>query len=268
MHHARRTFPPLAALAVVAALALAGCGGSSSGSDGSAATTTTKASASTTEAPTTTTEAPKADAETVALVETAGFTVADLGEGWKEFAKGEDYDKDSTEDIDDCLNPEDGELQQLPDDASATGAIFQYADQPVFVRSNVAAFPDEAAAKAWISFITTDDYQECLRADVEVANKPETGDWKVTDGTTDEMRADVGSFGTEDVALFEGSVDGETTSQIYLSTYRIGRVVVWVQLDVGAADEAALDTAVQGEAAARGTAFERAASAQGIPAPS
>ena len=272
MHHLRRPHArPAAALVAGLILVLAACGGSSSGSDaGGKETTTTKATSSTTEEPTTTTttEPPKADAETVALVETTGFTEADLGEGWKEFAKGEDYEGDSGEEIDECLNPADGELKQLADGAKATGAIFQYADQPLYVRANVAAFPDEAAAKDWIAFITTDDYQECLRADVEEANRPEKGEWTVADGTTDEMRADVGSYGLEDVGLFEGSLDGAVQSQIYLSTYRVGRVVVWVQLDVGAADEAALDTAVQGEADARSTAFERAATAQGIPAPS
>ena len=262
-----------AALVAGLTLALAACGGGSSdgasgGSEAGGTPTTTPAETTTTEATTTTTEVPEADADTVALVEASQFTAEDLGEGWKRFADGEDDERDDDAEADECLDPADGELAALPDGARATGAIFEYGDEPIYVRSNVAVLPDEETAEDLIAFLATDEYQECLRADVEESNRPESGDYAVADGTTDEMRATVGSQGTEDVALFEGSVDGELQSQIYLTTYRIGRAVVWVQLDVGGTEAATLDQALTGEAAARGTTFERAAGAQGIAAPS
>ena len=260
-----------AALAAGLALVLAACGGSSEvssgGSGGKGSSTSRQVETTTPAASTTTTEVAEADAETVALVASSQFAVDDLGEGWTRFADGEGYGREDDEEPDECLSPEDGELAALPDGARASGAIFQYGEEPIYVRSNVAAFPDEEAARGWVAYTKTDEHRRCLRADIESANRPESGTFEVIDATTDEMRATVGSYGTEDVALFESMVDGEMQSQIYLTTYRVGRVVVWVHIDVGGTEAETLDRALADEAAARGITFDRAAAAQGIAAP-
>lgn len=256
---------PAAAL-VALSIALIGCG-SGGGSDAATATTEAKPKPTTTETEaTTTTELVRAEKNTATLATAGVYGTDDVPDGWTVGTEAIDYSKGTK--ADECSNPVDGPFYQLPSGAIAGGPSFAVADGAIHLGSTAAVFNDEADAKEWTSFVQTDEFVECQRAAFEEsANDSGEVEYIIKVATTEEATAGLGTAGFERTTGYEYVVDGEVTAQVYVNSYRVGRAVLTVQLDVGPVALEELDAVVAAESELRGVVFERLARLQGVEEP-
>ncbi|MEU7527174.1 hypothetical protein AB0A74_15680 [Saccharothrix sp. NPDC042600] len=209
-------------VAVVSALALAGCGG---GEESTAPSVTGDPPRPTTSA------APTADPATTALAQAAVLTPNDLGGPWAVF-RPETAAEALTEG--DCGY--DTQYAKLPLSARHVGPQLQRGDAKWYVSSTSAVFPDESGAKEWVETRKSGAYVECRRAALEKEQK-DAGDQRLSMKTAETSGPGLGENGYEGYVRYQlhaDTGDGPQPANGSFSrhTYRVGRTVISVSVDV------------------------------------
>ena len=218
----------LRAVSVLAAAALvvAGCGGSSNTSKAPASTskTSTSANGSTTS---TTIAASAADTR---LARRASLTVADLGPQWVQYKAAQGARPVGGG----CGSRPGGPLSKVGFGAFYLGPQAKFKGNTSYAYSSTLAFPDEAAAKAYVAIRSSKTYIACFARGADAAERRAHAADRVIAGPLEDSR--VGSNEYEDFQRYEAQSRGANgkyvTGAVYDHfLYRHGRVVVDIELD-------------------------------------
>lgn len=214
----------LLVIAVAAVGVLSACGGGSS--DSSSETTSTQAAA-----------AGVLDASAQDGAKAAGLTQTDLGEGWAEYQKAGGFLAATEED---CITEFGSGITDT--DEFYSGPMFRGAGDTAYIYTRAYVFKTEAQAKAFTAARNTEDFTNCKEASDDAAQKKRDANTYVrVTKTTD---PGVGSNGLEAYYVEEpGTTNADGTESANGSysryTYRSGRVVYVILVDVGQAPDAA-----------------------------
>lgn len=210
-------------LVLAAVFGVAGCGASP------VPPPTTTSDATTT----TTTTRPRADAATAGLAAGATITLADLGEAWMLHAEGHEGEPVAADDCAAGTPPAD-----LPTGARWSGGQFKTREARWFVHSASAVFPDEATAVKWVEVRKSASYVECRRAEIERGQR--TADPRSSVAVAATTSPGLGANGFEGYVLYQLKADTgggaqDSNANFARHTYRVGRVVVALSLDIASA---------------------------------
>ncbi|CAL9502255.1 hypothetical protein SUDANB95_03437 [Actinosynnema sp. ALI-1.44] len=211
-------------LVVAAVFGVAGCGASPVPPAATTSEPTTT---------TTTTTRPRADAATADLASRATITLTDLGESWMLHAEGREGEPVAD---DDCAAGT--VLADLPTGARWSGGQFKTREARWFVYSASAVFPDEATAVKWVEVRKSATYVECRRAEIERGQR--TADPRFSVAVAETTGPGLGTNGFEAYVLYQlkADTDGgarDSNANFARHTYRVGRVVVSLSLDISSA---------------------------------
>jgi hypothetical protein len=215
----------LIVLLLLGALGLAACGGGSSDSS-SEKSTTTKA------APVGALDASSNDA-----AQAASVTAADVGAGWKQYQKAKGLVKIAAKD---CITKFGSGI--VAGEKVYSSALYQGASDTAFIYTTSYVFKTEAGAKAFTAMRTTADFTNCKQAADDAAQK--TRDAETSVRVTQTTDPAVGTGGLDAFYVeqaYAKNTDGTEYSNAtyYRYTYRVGRVVYVIWVDVGPAPDAA-----------------------------
>lgn len=249
MTNARTRWVPL-----LLVLALAACGGGSSAASDER-TPTSEATTSTTAKPTTTTtEVPKADEATKAEAASRVFAEDDFPDGWTVQAEALPYDRKGIK-ADDCIAPPGGPISKLPLGAAAAGPTMRAPDVDAFVGSWAATFADEGQAEAYVDQIAAPEIAVCTAEMLEQGGK-DRKDFTAVVTSADPEEAGVGQDRRVAANSYELREAGDPVSVLYIDSYRIGRTVATVTIELGGMSQEQADAVTAAEAQLRAEAFD------------
>lgn len=234
---------------------LAACG--SGGSDASApeAATSEARATSTTKATTTTTEVPKADEATRAEAASHVLAEEDFPEGWTVVSEALPYDTKGIKG-DDCINPKGGPVSEVPLGSAAGGPTMRAPGADGFVSSWAVTFEDEAQAARFTQQLTSPDHATCTAKVLQTGGAKDREDFAVKVVPGDPGARGIGQdhrIAADAYALTEG---GEPVSNVYIDSFRIGRTVATVTIELGPMTQEQADAVTAAEAQVRTKVFD------------
>lgn len=236
-------------LAAIAGALLAGCNETSD----PVRDRPTKVSPSNPATPTSSPER-EADTETKALAEAGVLRTEDFGAGWEEYSEGRLTTRDEREAG--CAH----RVGALPDDLGAgalqTGPTVQVQGANAYSTSFTFVLPTVERALELIDGVSGRDWIECKRAELLEYQRNQGFDETEVVVDPDEDPS-LGKKGLESETTFLYADDGAVTGAAELAFYRLDRVVILVQNDIGPAEEAQLDTFDDGLFRALSRAYDR-----------
>jgi hypothetical protein len=202
---------------MVAALTLAGCGGSSPTAKPKVTTTT-----STTQKP--------ADPATVDLAKKGVLMAADLGPNWV-LDKGAEA---GTIDRKGCGTQAASPILELGAGAFQIGPLVHYKDTKDYLSTAATTFADEAAAQRWIDIRKSPAFIECRRLELEAAEKKNDKRYSVE--TRQTTTDGVGTQGFEVYTTYQFRYDDtggvrDANGTFFRFVYRVKRTVIAVSID-------------------------------------
>lgn len=137
-----------------------------------------------------------------------------------------------------CSYRPDGAMTRLPNGAAQRGPMLQMGTDPAFVSSSALAFPDETSAQEYVDVVNSDEWAECVRKGID-DGQVALGETDVEVAVADRTVDGLGEAGLEGYLRLTLSNEEGVFDQVIYQTYRIGRVVGLVTLEIGAVGDAA-----------------------------
>lgn len=218
-------------VAVLAAgFLISGCGGSQDPANAPEVAASTPEPEVTEPSPEPTPTELEADKKTQKLAAAGILRAEDFGPGWKEYSEGSIPSPEEWETT--CVHSAGGLPDDLETGALQTGPTMELKKGTAFSTSFSYALPSVRAARRLIDAVNSKEWVECKRQ--ELLEFLEGQDLAKTKVVVDPMKNQaLGQSGFESQTVFLYKDKGEVTAVNDLSFYRLGRVVILVNDELG-----------------------------------
>lgn len=225
---------------LLASVLLASCGGSETPDSAPDAKTSSPAELDPTPSPSATAPELKADKKTEKLAIAAILRTKDFGSAWKEYSEASTPTTEQW--MKGCVNTAGGLPDRIGVGALQTGPTMELKKGTAFVTSYSFVLPSEKAAKKLTSSVAGPSWVGCKKKDlIEFLKGQELTDLKVVvDPQKNPNLGGAGGLESETVYLYKDK-KGRVTSTNTHSFYRIGRVVILVNAELGYNEDAQFD---------------------------